>query len=117
MAAVSVVFPWSTCPMVPTFTCGFVLSNFSLLMWLSPPVSVPAHPSDNLVGDRLGDLSVVAELHGVGRTPLGPRAQVGGIAKHGGQRHLRVDDLDAARAWGHSQNFTAPGVEVANDVP
>src|SRR5262249_10524837 len=36
IAAVSVVFPWSTCPIVPTFTCGFVRSNlpfaiFSLL--------------------------------------------------------------------------------------
>src|SRR5215467_11979659 len=28
IAAVSVVFPWSTCPIVPTFTCGFVRSNF-----------------------------------------------------------------------------------------
>lgn len=24
MAAVSVVFPWSTCPMVPMFRCSFV---------------------------------------------------------------------------------------------
>src|SRR5260221_7652604 len=30
MAAVKVVFPWSTCPIVPTFTCGFVRSNFCL---------------------------------------------------------------------------------------
>jgi hypothetical protein len=30
IAAVSVVFPWSTCPIVPTFTCGFVRSNFAL---------------------------------------------------------------------------------------
>src|SRR5215472_5687101 len=29
-AAVSVVLPWSTCPMVPTFTCGLVRSNFAL---------------------------------------------------------------------------------------
>jgi hypothetical protein len=29
IAAVSVVFPWSTCPIVPMFTCGFVLSNFA----------------------------------------------------------------------------------------
>src|SRR5215472_15976185 len=28
MAAVSVVLPWSMCPIVPTFTCGFVRSNF-----------------------------------------------------------------------------------------
>src|SRR2546426_11736286 len=30
MAAVSVVLPWSTCPIVPTFTCGFVRSNIFL---------------------------------------------------------------------------------------
>jgi hypothetical protein len=30
MAAVRVVLPWSICPMVPTFTWGFVLSNFFL---------------------------------------------------------------------------------------
>src|SRR5262249_35398095 len=29
IAAVSVVFPWSMCPIVPTLTCGFVRSNFS----------------------------------------------------------------------------------------
>src|SRR5438105_15566699 len=29
IAAVSVVFPWSTCPIVPTLTCGFVRSNFA----------------------------------------------------------------------------------------
>ncbi len=32
MAAVRVVLPWSTCPMVPMFTCGFDRSNFSLLI-------------------------------------------------------------------------------------
>src|SRR3712207_7314802 len=30
IAAVSVVLPWSTCPMVPTFRCGLFLSNFPL---------------------------------------------------------------------------------------
>src|SRR5919106_4717345 len=34
MAAVRVVLPWSTWPMVPMFTWGFVLSTFSLLMSL-----------------------------------------------------------------------------------
>ncbi len=28
IAAVSVVLPWSMCPIVPTFTCGFERSNF-----------------------------------------------------------------------------------------
>ncbi|MEA2595246.1 MAG: hypothetical protein QOF01_1715, partial [Thermomicrobiales bacterium] len=27
IAAVNVVFPWSTCPIVPTLMCGFVRSN------------------------------------------------------------------------------------------
>ena len=35
IAAVNVVFPWSTCPIVPTFTCGFVRSNFALAMLVS----------------------------------------------------------------------------------
>src|ERR1035437_5327442 len=30
IAAVSVVLPWSMCPIVPTFTCGLDRSNFSL---------------------------------------------------------------------------------------
>src|SRR5207237_9687815 len=32
MAAVRVVLPWSMCPIVPTLTCGLVLSNFFLAM-------------------------------------------------------------------------------------
>src|SRR5438045_9483409 len=34
MAAVKVVLPWSTCPIVPMFTCGLFRSNFSLLIVL-----------------------------------------------------------------------------------
>jgi hypothetical protein len=29
IAEVKVVLPWSMCPMVPMFTCGFDRSNFS----------------------------------------------------------------------------------------
>src|SRR5215218_5216807 len=36
IAAVSVVLPWSTCPIVPTFTCGFVRSNFCFATKLLP---------------------------------------------------------------------------------
>src|SRR5919112_5651735 len=63
IAAVSVVFPWSMCPMVPTLRCGFVRSNFCL-----------AIPSFLLLGSRgwLGDRGrnggrhflVPVELHG-----------------------------------------------------
>jgi hypothetical protein len=33
IAAVNVVFPWSTWPIVPTFTCGLFRSNLALAMF------------------------------------------------------------------------------------
>src|SRR5881392_691441 len=48
MAAVGVVLPWSMWPMVPTFTCGLLRSNFSLAMSSTPLrfySLVAAHPS------------------------------------------------------------------------
>ena len=53
IAAVSVVFPWSTCPIVPTFTCGFVRSNFCLAMDLSSVVQDDV----NAAGSRPGRLA------------------------------------------------------------
>jgi len=35
IAAVRVVLPWSTWPIVPTFTWGFDLSNISAILWFS----------------------------------------------------------------------------------
>src|SRR5262249_12319353 len=32
IAAVSVVLPWSICPIVPTFTCGLLRTNFCFAM-------------------------------------------------------------------------------------
>ena len=45
IAAVSDVFPWSTCPIVPTFTCGFDRSNFSLAMLTPRCLLLPFHLS------------------------------------------------------------------------
>src|SRR3954447_17823920 len=42
IAAVSVVFPWSTCPIVPTFTCGFVRWNFCLPMKRTSRIALTA---------------------------------------------------------------------------
>src|SRR5687768_5182226 len=38
IAAVKVVLPWSMCPIVPMFTCGFVRSNFAFAIAPLPPV-------------------------------------------------------------------------------
>src|SRR5438045_874283 len=42
IAAVRVVLPWSTCPIVPTFTCGLVRSNLALAIVLDPGVRLSA---------------------------------------------------------------------------
>ena len=39
IAAVKVVLPWSTWPIVPTFTCGFVRSNLPFAMIVFPSIS------------------------------------------------------------------------------
>src|SRR5712692_2050904 len=36
IAAVSVVLPWSMCPIVPMFTCGLLRSNFSFAIVCYP---------------------------------------------------------------------------------
>src|SRR5437016_14235929 len=56
IAVVSVVFPWSTCPIVPTFTCGLVRSNFGL------DISVSFFSSSAGDGDRTHDLFITNEV-------------------------------------------------------
>ncbi len=40
IAAVNVVLPWSTWPMVPTLTWGLVLSNFCFAIRIHPPLII-----------------------------------------------------------------------------
>ena len=37
IAAVKVVLPWSTCPIVPMLACGLLLSNLALAILNNPP--------------------------------------------------------------------------------
>src|ERR1051326_6236696 len=113
---VSVVLPWSTWPIVPTLTCGFLRSNFALAM-MSPEclVGLAALFGDDLVADVLGDLFVVRELHAVGGASLGHGAQGRGVAEHLGQGHLGPDDLGVA-ALLHAFHPAALGIQVADHV-
>src|SRR3989442_5191488 len=59
IAAVNVVLPWSMCPIVPMFTCGFVRSYFAFAMICVPPVSrvlAGADALSRLTGDLRHDL-------------------------------------------------------------
>src|ERR1700677_4167658 len=94
IVAVSVVLPWSTWPIVPTFTCGFLRSNFSLamefLLYEAPPrapagarrlLEAPPGPLlagvpalvflNDLVAHHARNFFVVRESHAVGRAALG----------------------------------------------
>jgi hypothetical protein len=92
-AAVSVVFPWSMWPIVPTFTCGFERSNFSFAICLS---ALPGprrflrrasrHPAHTLA--LLESLPAYAACHPklksiIDRPPsLASRAMVGILRRH-----------------------------------
>ena len=56
IAAVRVVLPWSTCPIVPMFTCGLDLSNFSFAISViyfrnnCPSISLSRRPHPSTAG-------------------------------------------------------------------
>src|SRR4029079_14186555 len=116
IAAVSVVFPWSMCPIVPTLRCGFVRSDFCLAISLSSFLWLRARA---LLGDLGGDVArrlfVPVELHGEVGAPLRHRPEVGGVAEHLAQRHECLDDLSVADGR-HVLDAAAAGVEIAHDV-
>src|SRR4029079_2181119 len=85
IAAVSVVFPWSTWPIVPMLTCGLLRSNFSfdiVVLFL-----LRSDFRDDLFGDVPGHLLVGSELHRVIAAALGLGAQGRRIAEHFRERH------------------------------
>src|SRR5690348_16868800 len=124
IAAVSVVLPWSMCPIVPTFTCGLFRTNFCFPIahyllkiparadrFSTAPlrqVSSSCYPlrrarlacASRLTLDFLGQVFrhflVVRELHGIRGAPACHRPQVVDIAEHLGQRHMRPQHLRAA---------------------
>src|SRR5690242_13887567 len=87
IAAVSVVFPWSMCPIVPTFTCGLLRSNFSFAMIASKSLELrvilrPQCRRDlfDLRQVELANLALIARRHRVvlllGRQARGSEAAV-----------------------------------------
>src|SRR6476619_6206008 len=115
IAAVSVVFPWSMCPMVPMLTCGLVRSNLALATgflssWLRRWCVALGWAVLVLLAVRR-DLGARVEHHGVARPPLGAAAQVTHVAEHLRERDQRLDDTGAG-ALVHRLDGSAPGVEV-----
>src|SRR5215216_5994393 len=120
IAAVKVVLPWSMCPIVPMFTCGFVRSYFAFAMSVSFLASASAvyGPARCLGGDlfRHGGrhFLVARELHGVSGATLGHGPHVGCVTEHVAERHVGADDLGGAPDL-LRDDAAAAAVEVADD--
>src|SRR4051795_5782155 len=111
IAAVKVVFPWSTCPIVPTFTCGLFRSNFFFAIWplqlsaINYQLSARAVANGRLRADgisggahdqiRTGDLvltkNALCRLSYVGRAAVSPPATLVGKRRGAVSRALCLD--------------------------
>src|SRR5918993_1148260 len=94
--------------MVPTFRCGFVLSNLPLAIILLLPLGY-------LGRDALGHLGIVIELHGERCAALRLASDGRRVTEHFGERHHRPDDLPTT-AGVHALDLPAPGAQVAHNV-
>src|SRR6478735_11915914 len=105
--------------MVPMLRCGLVRSNLALAMAVPYSLSVcelfAANALDDFFGDRLGNLLVRVELHGVRRATLGARTEVSSVAEHLSQGHLGIDHVRRATLL-HPLDAATPRREVTDDV-
>src|SRR5262245_8648821 len=124
IAAVNVVLPWSMCPIVPTFTCGFVRSYFAFAIE-SPPALLPrsvalggsaAGLGRDLLGNGRRHFFVAGKLHGGGGPTLGHRPEIGHVAEHLPEGDLGPDDFGGAPDL-LRHDPSAPTVEVADHGP
>src|SRR5438094_421926 len=113
------------CPIVPTFTCGFVRSYFAFaivclrLLGLAGPGAGRRLAGDlghDFFGNRGRNFLVPCELHRVGRAALGHRPHLRRIAEHLPQGHAGPDDLGGAPRL-HRGDPAAAAVQVAHDRP
>src|SRR5438093_7492900 len=65
-ADVNVVLPWSTCPIVPTFTCGFLRSYFAFAISILHP------PASSLISTAQPSSPLHPQFHATARLCHGP---------------------------------------------
>src|SRR5690606_19466884 len=116
-AAVSVVLPWSTWPIVPTFTCNLLRSNFSFdTVSTSQKINALLAFVDNGLGDVIGRFRILHELHGERSTALGHGTQLRGISKHFRQGNFGSYLFRTTVHVVHTLQHTTATVKVAHDV-
>src|SRR4029079_2139531 len=107
------------CPIVPTFTCGFVRSNFSFpILSSSLSSSLFVRPTlrfaDNFVSHAARHFLITREMHRVLGTALRARSHMSRIPEHCRQRNDVLDHL-RARAVLHPLNAPTARTQVAHD--
>src|SRR5512141_1084876 len=110
IAAVSVVLPWSMCPIVPTFRCGLFLSYFCFAMMHSLSKKEKLD-FQNFGCHGLRRWGVMIELHAEDAASFRDRAQLRGVPEHLCQRNHGADGLGIARAHFHALDIAAAAVE------
>src|SRR5947209_2118297 len=118
MAAVRVVLPWSMWPIVPTFTCGLLRSNFSFAIFLASSSQLmklinvllsdslsfknlflttggglALHLGHNFLSDGAWRFIIMGKVHGESCAALSAGAHLRGIAEHLRQRNQGLNDL------------------------
>src|SRR5215218_2524770 len=78
IAAVKVVLPWSTWPIVPTFRCGFVRSNLAL--------DIAFRPDSDLGPYALPHLGIITDAPGERRAARSSGAHGRRVTEHRGER-------------------------------
>src|SRR5882762_6835938 len=108
-ADVSVVLPWSTWPIVPTFTWGLLRSNLAFA------IALAFHFRNDFFCLCLRNFLIVTELHRVDRAALAHGPQRRRVAEHLRQWHARRHDVRVG-ALGHATNLATSCREIADHV-
>src|SRR5512139_2584738 len=111
IAAVSVVLPWSMCPIVPTFTCGLVRSNFALPMSSSRLLKLGYH----LFRHGLWRRFIVRKLHSECRSTLCKASQIRSVSEHPRQWHSDSHGLSSSSTL-HAEYFSPSGGKIPQYV-
>src|SRR3954462_14148355 len=111
IAAVRVVFPWSTCPIVPTFTCGFVRSNLALPPDTASCVFHAWYVSFGSRGRVARPFRHDCRVRGIphGKQTLPPRAAHGILHASGARRKVLGREFGASAcsaAWAGEESLT-----------
>src|SRR5687767_13688778 len=105
------------CPIVPTFTCGLLLSYFCFAIDASPSNNESvSYLFQNFLRHRLCNRRIVIKFHAGNTASLCGGTQICCIAKHFAQRNMGTDSLSVTRAQFHTLDAATTTVQLTNHI-